>query len=699
MTELVEDEDIRNSHREPAKAGSEEEHLQELRDKWFQAYEDMLRPPPPELPPWREVNHRIPLIDEHKQYHYRTPRCPDSVREELSEKISKYVTAKWWEPATVQQAAPLLCVAKKNGKLRTVVDARERNDNTVKDVTPLPDQDQIRMDVARVKYRSKIDLSDTYEQVRIVAQDIWKTAFSTPYGTFISNVMQQGDCNAPATFQRLMTTIFRDYIGRFVHVYLDDIFVYSNSIEEHERHLKLVLDKLREVKLYLSRSKLDLYSKRMDCLGHIIDDKGLHADADKMARIREWRAPRLYHEVQRFVGLVNYLAHFMPEVTAYTSPLTDMEHNDRPFIWRPLHQKCLDEIKAMACRVPILHPIDAKKDETIWLICDASIYGLGALYGQGKEWKTCRPAGFLSKKFSSVQRAYHTYEQEALAILEGLLKWEDKLLGRKFTIVTDHKALEFFKQTTAPNNRQIRWLEYMARFDYQLMHVPGKDNKVADCLSRYYENDNVDDLHPPQDYVNADVRLDPDWEDLKISRILELSAGRITRSNPQGLDPKERDAQKELKMRVEPRTTEAEEMAQAAEKSKNTTTSPPETPIVPSEGEEVPVTVWDALSTGPSIRETFNQDDSFMTCVKQNYIKDKIFSKILANPGHYKSFQIRDGYIYTVNRNKEEVLCIPRVLFDRRTTTQIMIDHAHTTLGHFGSQKTSEYIRRWVWWP
>ena len=88
-----------------------------------------------------------------------------------------------------------------------------------------------------------------------------------------------------------------------------------------------------------------------------------------------------------------------------------------------------------------------------------------------------------------------------------------------------------------------------------------------------------------------------------------------------------------------------------------------------------------------------------MTCVKQNYIKDKIFSKILANPGHYKSFQIRDGYIYTVNRNKEEVLCIPRVLFDRQTTTQIMIDHAHTTLGHFGSQKTSEYIRRWVWWP
>ena len=366
-----------------------------------------------------------------------------------------------------------------------------------------------------------------YEQVRIVAQDIWKMAFATPYGTFISNVMQQGDYNAPATFQQLMTTVFRDYIGHFVHIYLDDIFVYSNSIEEHKQHLKLVLDKLCKVKLYLSQSKLDLYLKRMDCLGHIIDDKGLHADADKMARIREWRPPQSYREVQRFVGLVNYLAQFMPDVLAFTSPLTDMEHNDRPFVWCPLYQTCFEAIKAMVCKAPILQPIDLKKKEMIWLICDASIYGLGALYSQGEDWQTCQPARFLSKKFTSAQRAYHMYEQEALAILEGLLKWEDKLLGRKFMIVTDHKALQFFKQTTVLNNQQIWWLKYMARFDYTLQHIPGKDNKIADCLLHYYENNNVDDFHLTQDYVNADVRLDPDWEDLKISRIIELSMGRI----------------------------------------------------------------------------------------------------------------------------------------------------------------------------
>ena len=118
-------------------------------------------------------------------------------------------------------------------------------------------------------------------------KDVWKTVFATIYGTFVSHTMQQGDCNAPATFQWLMTIIFQDYIGRFVHVYLDNIFVYSNSIEEHKKHLELIFNQLCQVHLYLKESKLDLYSKRMDCLGHLIDDRSIHADRDKMSHTKE----------------------------------------------------------------------------------------------------------------------------------------------------------------------------------------------------------------------------------------------------------------------------------------------------------------------------------------------------------------------------------------------------------------------------
>ena len=134
----------------------------------------------------------------------------------------------------------MLCVKKKTNNLRTVVDGRQRNDNTIKDVTPLPDQDVIRLDVARAKICSKIDLSDAYEQVRIVPSDIYKTTFTMIYGTFVSNVMQQGDCNAPSTFQQAAYSIFWDYIGIFLHVYLDDIFVFSDTVQEHQGHLEKV---------------------------------------------------------------------------------------------------------------------------------------------------------------------------------------------------------------------------------------------------------------------------------------------------------------------------------------------------------------------------------------------------------------------------------------------------------------------------
>jgi len=183
-------------------------------------------------------------------------------------------------------------VAKKTGKIRTVVDARQRNDNTIKDVTPLPDQELIREDVAWARYRSKIDLADAYEQVWVRPEDVHKMAFATITGTYVSNLVQQGDCNAPATFQQLMTAVFHDVIGWFIHVYLDNIFIYSNSIEEHKWYLKLVFDWLQQAHLYLKWEKCNLYAKRLDCLGHIIDDTGIYPDDESLIELamyfRNW---------------------------------------------------------------------------------------------------------------------------------------------------------------------------------------------------------------------------------------------------------------------------------------------------------------------------------------------------------------------------------------------------------------------------
>jgi RNase H-like domain found in reverse transcriptase len=137
----------------------------------------------------------------------------------------------------------------------------------------------------------------------------------------------------------------------------------------------------------------------------------------------------MYNDVQRFLGLVQYPAHYMPDVSAFTSPLMGCIINNHPFEWTPLLDKCLQSIKALACKVPILRPVYPKNPDHMWVITDGSKLGIGAIYGQGPEWQTCRPAGFLSKKFNVAQQHYQIHEHETIAVLEALTEWEDKLLG------------------------------------------------------------------------------------------------------------------------------------------------------------------------------------------------------------------------------------------------------------------------------
>jgi hypothetical protein len=205
---------------------------------------------------------------------------------------------------------------------------------------------------------------------------------------------------------------------------------------------------------------------------------------DKLACIREWRTPWNYNDIQWFIGLVNYLAKFLPDITSYTGPLLAMTQNGTPFHWRLIHQRCFDMIKQICCKTPVITPIDPKRqDNPIWIVCDALKSGVGAMYGQGPTWQQCRPAGFMSKKFTTAQHNYAVHELEMLAILKALLKWEDKLIGYQIHIITDHKALEFFQTQANLSSRQRRWNNYLSRFNFDITYVKGELNKVADCLS------------------------------------------------------------------------------------------------------------------------------------------------------------------------------------------------------------------------
>ena len=177
-------------------------------------------------------------------------------------------------------------------------------------------------------------------------------------------------------------------------------------------------------------------------------------------------------------------------------------------------------IKDLACKYPILRLINPALDETIWLICDASLYGVGALYGQGEGWKTCRPAGFMLKKLTDAQHNYWSFERETLAILETLLKWEDKLLGFPFKIITNHKPLKYLSTQQKLSSRQIQWSDYLSQFNAEIVYMKGVENKVANCLSCYYEMEGGKGAQNECiDWANTDMRLVPEGDDLPQDRL------------------------------------------------------------------------------------------------------------------------------------------------------------------------------------
>ena len=194
-----------------------------------------------------------------------------------------YTQAKWWIEGVTNSATPMLCLFKKDKLLlQTVIDLRKHKNNTVKDIVPFPDQDEICESGARGKYPSKPDMTNAYKQVCIFPEHVKKMVFNTIYSTIYSNVLHQGECNTPNMFQCLMMHQCQHWIGWSIFIYLDNIFVYSNTVEEHERLLQAVVDILTKAQLHLSEKKVDLYVDWMDCLGHVVDHEGIHANMDKM---------------------------------------------------------------------------------------------------------------------------------------------------------------------------------------------------------------------------------------------------------------------------------------------------------------------------------------------------------------------------------------------------------------------------------
>src|ERR1700694_5031923 len=413
---------------------------------------------------------------------------PPKYHKHVKEFIDKHLKAGRIRSSSSSVTSGTMCVPKKdtNAPPRFVHDYREVNSNTIPDHTPLPAVEDVLYPFAKAKVRAKIDMTDAYYQLLVASKDVYKTAFKTPFGLFEWLVMPQGLCNAPASCQRYLSWILREYISTICAVYLDDITIYSNSIEEHKQNLHLILQTLRAHGIILSANKSTLFADRIEFLGHVVSSRGIEAAPDKLRKSQNFPTPQSPEDIKSFTGMTNYRAQFdyIPGLADHSSVLTDLTKKGVPFQWGEQHDVAFETIKRLVRNIQLLQHLDYKSGEPVWLVADASKRGVGGYVAQGKDWKTARPIGFYSRQYRPAEN-YPTHEQEMLAIVSCMKHWLPQLTGTRFEVLSDHAPLQHWKTQKDLSRRQVRWLNFLCNFDFDINYIPGITNTAADALSRY----------------------------------------------------------------------------------------------------------------------------------------------------------------------------------------------------------------------
>lgn len=472
--------------------------LDPLRARSFANYADVFPDElPAGLPPSRGIEHRIELrpgSSPPARAGLRNGRQADAA---IAAFVKENLAKGFIRPSQSSYAAIPFQVSKKGtDEKRTVVDFRALNGVTVPSKYPLPRMDELFDRLQGAKCFSKLDLRTGFHQIRIAEADRHKTAFRTPAGLYEYCVLAMGLCNAPGTFMQLMNETFGEFLNKFVLVFLDDIIIYSNSVEEHDAHLTQVLERLRKSKLYAKRSKCALFQTEVEFLGHYVGVNGLRVMEDKLQAVTDWPTPVCVRDVRAFLGLSGFYRRFIRDYSRTALPLSALTRTvtGAPFSWGPAEQAAFDGIKAALRSAPILLLPDPELPYVVHT--DASGFATGAVLQQD-QGKGLQPIAFLSKKMSDAETRYPVHEQELLSIISALQTWAHYLSGARFRVLTDHKSLIHFQTQPMLSGRQVRWLEVLSRFQFDIQYIKGPTNIVADALSR--RADHHSDRSPPLD--------------------------------------------------------------------------------------------------------------------------------------------------------------------------------------------------------
>ncbi|GJX90239.1 putative reverse transcriptase domain-containing protein [Tanacetum coccineum] len=281
-------------------------------------------------------------------------RLAPSEMKELSEQLKELSDKGFIRPSSSPWGAPVLFVKKKDGSFRMCIDYRELNKLTVKNRYPLPRIDDLFDQLQGSSIYSKIDLRSGYHQLRVREEDISKTAFRTRYGHYEFQVMPFGLTNAPAVFMDLMNRVCKPYLDKFVIVFIDDILIYSKNKQEHEEHLKIILELLKKEELYAKFSKCEFWIPKVQFLGHVIDSKGIHVDPAKIESVKDWTSPKTPTEIRQFLGLAGYYRRFIEGFSKIAKPMTKLTQKKVKFEWGDKQEAAFQLLKQKLCSAPIL---------------------------------------------------------------------------------------------------------------------------------------------------------------------------------------------------------------------------------------------------------------------------------------------------------------------------------------------------------
>ena len=431
-----------------------------------------------------EVEHAIDT-DGARPVKQRMRKTPVGFAEEEEAHLHKMLKTKVIRPSNSDWASAPVLVRKRDGSVRWCVDWRALNAATVKDSYPLPLVDECVDMLAGNKWFSKLDANSAYWQVRLKPEDCKKTAFTTKYGLYEFIRMGFGLCNAPATFARIMNLVLRGMTWKEVLSFLDDILALGKSFSDHLNTLREVFKRFRQYQLKLKPKKCILFQIKVEFLGRGVGPDGLEMSLNDIQTVKDWPEPQNSKEVERFLGLVNYHRSFIENYAEKARPLYQITSKNK-FKWDNEEQKAYCELKEALVSPPILG-LPNSRDPFI-LDTDASDFAIGGVLNQIQDGKE-RVISYGSFSLSSEQKKYCTTRKELLAVVRFTRQFRHYLLGRSFTIRTDHNSLTWLLRFKEPQGQIARWLEELSQFNMTIVHRPGKDHGNADALSRMQEDE------------------------------------------------------------------------------------------------------------------------------------------------------------------------------------------------------------------